>query len=154
MKHIKKCMTCGKEFVTRRAKAKFCSTECKKKCPKWQRYHERTCRVCGKQFLGRLQSIYCSYPCSWKKSTFRTEPYIRGGYVYRWDGEQRRSIYQHVEIAERILGRRLKKGEVVHHINGNKTDNRNCNLLICTYSYHKWLHNEMSRRYAKEHFTH
>jgi len=60
---------------------------------------------------------------------------------------------EHALIAEKILGRNLRKGEVVHHINGNNYDNRNENLLICTQSYHARFHHKMSDIYMREHFN-
>src|SRR6266487_3086192 len=53
---------------------------------------------------------------------------------------------EQVLIAERVLGRLLRPNEVVHHINQIKTDNRNENLLICTATYHRWLHGQLKRR--------
>ena len=46
--------------------------------------------------------------------------------------------YVHRIVAEKAIGRRLKKGEVVHHVYGDKMDA--VNLLICSDSYHRELH--------------
>jgi hypothetical protein len=67
-----------------------------------------------------------------------------GGYVRIWVGDDKYE-FEHKQIAEKALGRKLKKNERVHHINGKKDDNRNANLLICTNGYHLNLHLKMKR---------
>lgn len=46
----------------------------------------------------------------------------------------------HRVVAEKMLGRPLKDGEVVHHIDGNKFNNNPKNLLITTRKEHARIH--------------
>ena len=66
---------------------------------------------------------------------------------------RRKAVPEHVLKVEKAMGRRLQKGEVVHHINGDKADNRNKNLLVSTRSFHNWLHSRMSFLYQRKVFA-
>jgi hypothetical protein len=50
-------------------------------------------------------------------------------------------VMEHVLLAERALGKSLPEGAVIHHVNGDVTDNyRPFNLIICpNQSYHMLL---------------
>ena len=48
--------------------------------------------------------------------------------------------HTHRVIAEQMLGRPLEKGEIVHHIDGNKRNNDPSNLMVMTQSEHCRLH--------------
>lgn len=61
------------------------------------------------------------------------------GYIEYTRGPHKgRSV--HVVKMEDRLGRRLKEDEVVHHIDGDKSNNSESNLALCTRAGHTRLH--------------
>jgi hypothetical protein len=74
----------------------------------------------------------------------RHKPKIGETMIYYWPGDKERKypykkiyslnhkkfIFEHYIVAEKIMGRPLKKNDVVHHINKNTLDNRPENLRI------------------------
>ena len=51
-------------------------------------------------------------------------------------------IYEHRYVMEQHIGRKLKKGEEVHHIDGNKMNNSIENLMLLTIDEHKKFHRD------------
>ena len=99
---------------------------------RWQ-YRQKTIR--------RTKKPFCSATCKNKfqklggknSGTWSGGRYVcpsNGGYVYINISPNKR-ILEHRYIMERFLGRKLKKSEVVHHINGNVSDNKVNNLVVC-----------------------
>lgn len=69
-----------------------------------------------------------------KSSSWRGGRRMFRGYILLLDHSHPRShrgyVYEHIVVMEKMLGRPLNGGEVIHHCNGVKSDNRPYNLRL------------------------
>ncbi len=56
---------------------------------------------------------------------------------------------EHRHIAKKILARDLRPNEVIHHINGKKTDNDVSNLCLMDHDKHEFFHSWLSWKKEK-----
>lgn len=67
------------------------------------------------------------------------------GYITVWIGGKR--IPEHRHKIQTKIGRKLKKYEYVHHIDGNPANNKLINLLIVSPKEHRAIHNKDNKYY-------
>lgn len=66
------------------------------------------------------------------------------GYKYHIEYDKR--VYTHREKMEEQIGRKLSDTEIVHHIDGNKSNDDIENLYLCkNNSEHQLLHNQLEK---------
>ncbi|TEB09188.1 HNH endonuclease signature motif containing protein [Pelotomaculum propionicicum] len=133
---------------------------------------------CGRSFMAPLCDVkrgngrYCSRNCASRHRFIKGElkltinrkgkdnPNWKGGatvhsdgYIYCFKPDHPHAsngyVFQHRLVMEEKIGRYLKPDEVVHHIDGNKTNNNPDNLLLTTCSEHTRLHNEIRAQRMK-----
>lgn len=149
------CETCGKTVDPLRNQNRFCSLACAHVATRTGEMVP--CAECGKPTYKRPNEIrihqdnFCSRDCA-NKSQRLVGPgktmQLGSGYVCRYypshpDASSSGVIAEHRWVAEQMLGRRLRKSEHVHHINGVKNDNRPENLEVLEAGEH-------TRRTVKE----
>jgi hypothetical protein len=66
------------------------------------------------------------------------EERICQGYV--WIKIKNKWIFKHRWIMECYLNRKLKKEEVIHHLDYNKLNNELNNLIVLNYLFHNKIH--------------
>lgn len=77
-----------------------------------------------------------------RKHTY--QPYLQSSYYQRFHEGKR--VWVHKEVVEQKIGRKLVKGEMVHHINGCKTDNHPDNLFLCSdRNHHGLVHGQLEQ---------
>lgn len=122
----------------------------------------KKCETCGGEFQPRRKSSkYCCRRCLWDANAKR-QPHnwgIGSGWTdkrgYRWiyvtENGRRRAKREHRHVMEIHIGRKLSPEELVHHINGDTSDNRIENLEIQEWGEHTAHHHDQARHteYAK-----
>jgi len=160
------CFVCNKIIYRkpgelRKNKHNFCSQEHylqwtgEARLKSWTTIICRHCNKTKRVYKRFPYRTFCSKKCAfeYKKSKHRKAFIDRFGYwclIKKGKNGKRQNIRVHTLIAEKILGRKLDRNEIIHHINMKTTDNRHKNLLICDNGYHRGLHSKMAKKYAEK----
>lgn len=141
----KNCIVCGKEYklnnkysLKQKEESKYCSIKCNSKSK--ENKVSKICKKCGityyVQKYREKTSTICSNKCIKNGENFdKNTGYIR---------KNKTGI--HRNMLEQFLKRKLLKNEIVHHINGDKIDNRIENLIVMTRAEHVSLHKPRLKR--------
>ena len=166
------CKVCKKSFFTtpdriKNNRGKYCSRKCQFKS--LERKISRKCGNCKKTLsivrskANQTNNNFCSEKClsmgrskiasthlvKWinKNKGFEKQKFGLNGKAISLDGYYiYNGIKVHRLLMEKHIGRKLKSSEIVHHINGNKFDNRIENLQIVSRAEHNKIHFKKNKK--------
>lgn len=164
------CAVCGKVelvYPSRAKRYKACSRSCAAKLSSANLSENVTaeCEVCGTIYKTKKSHLYRRRTCSKSCLALLKSVEMEGesNHQYGRRGEDRgmafkggrristwgyvliyvstnRYEFEHRLVMEKSIGRKLEHDEHVHHINGNKQDNRMDNLQVLSKSEHQRIH--------------
>ena len=154
------CQTCGKLFEVflgdsrlKNGGVKYCSKKCSSEAQRTGSVVK--CKQCGKEFY-TTRNEFCSHRCAndYKSETADKKLYKENGYLVKHirGYNKKGNAKLHRLVMEEHLGRKLESGEVVHHINGDITDNRIENLRVMTIGEHSSMHRKQEKANGKHLF--
>lgn len=121
---------------------------------------QKICPNCSSEFHvfpSRYRQRFCTNACliaqrkgdkhpRWKGGLIQV-----GGYLYKYSPHHPNKtkdgyVAQHRLVMESVLGRLLLASEVVHHLNGDKMDNRPINLAVCRSTGEHFIQHHLETR--------
>ena len=78
--------------------------------------------------------VWTVYKPPLKEEFSRWRKLNKKGYIDTKD-KNGKSITEHRLVMEKYIGRKLKKGEIVHHIDHDRSNNNIENLILCNSSF-------------------
>lgn len=130
------CKICGKEFevINCRKTAKYCSTICANKSGYWTGKKRPDISNKAKVWVNERLKSYWFKKGGHITNTGRTRIKTFGDKNQKYNilHKNGKNIKEHRYIVEQFIGKKLCEKEIIHHINGDKKDNRIENLYICS----------------------
>jgi len=151
------CPVCGNQFGARQSRRrKYCSRKCAGQATASNYAAKRVwhnCKACGKPFEtipSRKRAQFCCFLC--KQGYIARATIEERANKLRYTGKGKGYVkyggrHLHRVLAERMLNRPLRPGEVVHHKDGNVRNNAPENLVVMqNQGEHAALHSRKDRK--------